>query len=143
MSLILKYLTVLLVSTIKVGLGGIPLSFAYGFDTLTIITLNILGGSIGVVVFVNISDWLNHKINAYYEHKPPRKKFTRTNRIIIKVKIHGGVYGLCLLTPLFLSFPLGCFITVRYFKHKPQIIKLMLIAVVFWSVVLGSFGALR
>jgi hypothetical protein len=138
-----EYLSVLLISTIKVGLGGIPLSFALGFNTQTIIVLNIIGGSIGAFVFVNLSDWLNHKMNSYFSKKAPRKKFTRTNRIIIKVKKYGGVYGLCFITPLFLSFPLGCFVTVRYFRNKKQIILWMIVAVVFWSIILGSFGALR
>jgi hypothetical protein len=138
----LEYLSVILISTIKVGLGGIPLSIALGFDTKTIILLNIIGGSIGVFFFVYLSNWLNEKLNTYFKKKSNQRKFTRTNRFIIKVKTHGGIYGLCLITPLFFSFPLGCFVTVRYFKNKQKIIVIMLISVIFWSTILGSLGGL-
>lgn len=138
----LEYLSVILISTIKVGLGGIPLSIALGFDAKEIIILNVIGGTIGVFVFVYLSDWINSKLNKFFANRKNKKKFTRTNRIIIKVKTHGGIYGLCLITPLFLSFPLGCFVTVRYFKDKKKIITIMLIAVVFWSTLLGSLGGL-
>jgi len=139
---ILQYISVILLSSIKLGFGGVPLSIVYGFDLKMIIILNVIGGTIGVFIFVNIGEWLNQKINIYFAKRFTPKKFTTTNRFVIRLKKFGGIYGLCFITPLLFSFPLGCLITTRYYKNKTKVIAIMLVFVVFWSVLLGSLGSL-
>lgn len=48
----------------------------------------------------------------------PKKKFTRTNRQIIKIKHRIGKWGVCWLVPLFFSLPLGSLITAKFYRHQ-------------------------
>ncbi len=58
--------------------------------------------------------------------KEPRK-FTRTNRRIIKIKSAVGIYGVTWMFPLFLSVPLGTIITAKFYKHQKQTFPLIVL----------------
>jgi hypothetical protein len=58
------------------------------------------------------------------------KKFTRTNRRIIKVKRSVGIYGVTWMFPLFLSVPLGVIITAKFYKHQKQTFPLIVLFLV-------------
>lgn len=139
MVLLRKYITIILLSSIKVALGSLPLSIYYGFNIETMILLNLLGGSMGIVFFVSLSEKINTYLNKVVSKRTP-KKFTLTNRIIIKVKWHGGLYGICFITPLFLSIPLGSFLCVRYFGNKIKIMFSLFISLMFWVLVFSFLG---
>lgn len=48
-----------------------------------------------------------------------KKKFTKTNRFIIKIKKTMGIYGMAMYVPLFFSIPLGVIITAKFYgKNK-------------------------
>jgi membrane protein DedA with SNARE-associated domain len=49
-----------------------------------------------------------------------KKRFTKTNRRIIKIKQSIGIYGACYLFPFFLSIPLGSIITAKFYKHQKK-----------------------
>jgi hypothetical protein len=134
-----KYISVLLLSSIKLVLGSLPLSVYYEFDTTTMILLNLFGGTIGIIVFVGLSEKLNSILNKFMRKKNSRK-FTVTNRIIIKVKWYGGLYGISLITPLFLSIPLGSFLCVRYFKNKTKIMLSLFLSLTFWVTLFSLLG---
>lgn len=51
------------------------------------------------------------------EYKPKRK-FTKGNRKIIKLKHSIGKWGVCWLVPLFFSIPLGSIITAKFYRHQ-------------------------
>ena len=137
--LIQKYISVVLLGTVKVVLGSLPLSFFYGLDTYTIIGLNMLGGILGIFIFVSLSEFINQSLNTLFKNKK-RKHFTFTNRLIIKVKWYGGIYGICFITPLILSIPLGSFLCVRYFKQKGKIILYMIVSLSFWVTLFAFLG---
>ena len=48
----------------------------------------------------------------------PKRKFTKSNRKIIKLKHRIGKWGVCWLVPLFLSIPLGSIITAKFYRHQ-------------------------
>lgn len=56
-----------------------------------------------------------------------KKRFTKTNRIVIRVKHSVGKYGACFLFPLFLSIPLGTIITAKFYKHDSNTFVLILL----------------
>lgn len=139
----LEILSVVLLSTVKMGIGGIPLSFVYKFSVLKSIATTTLGGCIGAFAFVNLSDLilkLLHKWGLFHNNKPnakPKKKFTFTNRLVVKIKHKFGLFGIAAVTPLFLSFPFGCFLAVRYFHNKKRITAYMFASTIFWSVTIS------
>jgi hypothetical protein len=50
---------------------------------------------------------------------PLRKKFTRTNRLILQLKRKLGIIGICFWAPFFLSVPVGSIIAAKFYgSHK-------------------------
>ncbi len=137
---LLEILSVILLSSVKMGIGGIPLSFVYKFSVLKSITTTSFGGCIGSFVFVNLSDVLLKMLHKWGIFKPKqkvKKKFTFSNRLVVNIKRKFGLLGISAVTPLFLSFPFGCFLAVRYFKDKKKITAYMFASTIFWSVTIS------
>jgi hypothetical protein len=68
-----------------------------------------------------------------HPHQQSKKIFTHRNKIIVSAKRRFGLAGIAFLTPLLLSIPIGCFISVRYFKNKQRVLMYMFCSVVFWA----------
>jgi uncharacterized membrane protein len=140
----LEIASVFLLSSVKFFFGGVPMALGFGFSALESIAVTSLGGFTGVTTFV----FLSERIIIYYRRRaafrraaglaPRKKKFTRRNRTIIKVKNKFGLAGFTFLVPVFIPIPIGCFLTVRYFHNKQRILRSLFAAVLFWSVV-GTF----
>lgn len=47
-----------------------------------------------------------------------KKKFTKTNKFIVRLKSKFGVIGISILAPLFLSIPVGTMITAKFYGKK-------------------------
>ena len=136
----LEILSVVLLSSVKMGIGGIPLSFVYKFSVLKSITTTSFGGCLGAFAFVNLSDGILKLLAKWGLFKPKekvKKKFTFTNRSVVNIKKKFGLLGISVITPLFLSFPFGCFLAVRYFKDKKKITAYMFGSTIFWSVTIS------
>ena len=141
-----EIIIVFLLSTVKFSLAGVPTAIFYGFPFFKAVLVTSLGGFAGAVVFIYMSEKIlefyykrraaKHAKNPNLVHAP---KFTKRNKIIVRIKSKFGLPGIALLTPLLLSIPLGCFIAVRYFKNKHKVLLYMFCAVFFWSVCLSSF----
>ena len=120
------------------------MALSLGFSFFETVTVTSLGGFTGVTFFVLMSNKLvsylkKRKAHQHHQDQPAKKIFTRKNKIIVKVKKRYGLPGIALLTPLLFSIPIGCFIAVRYFKNKQQILFYMFGAILFWSVFISSF----
>ncbi len=124
-------------------LGAVPLAVTMGFSFFKTVVVTCTGGFTGVLIFVNLSNKLVPKMAAWREKRDQkknikRKVFTRTNKIIVKVKRRFGLPGIAFLTPLLLSIPIGCFVAVRYFHSRQIIVMWMFLSIVFWSVSIAS-----
>lgn len=53
------------------------------------------------------------------------RKFTKSNRWIIRIKHSLGIYGVSWIFPLFLSVPLGTIITAKFYKHQKKTFPLI------------------
>lgn len=138
---ILKFLSVVLLSSVKFSLGGVPLALGYQLSFFTAVLATSIGGILGVVIFTYLSEFLirtGKKIKKNRNEVKPKRKFTLTNKFIIRTKRILGLWGISLLTPLLLSIPLGVFVAVKYFKNRNLIMLYMTLFVVFWSMVLCS-----
>ena len=55
-----------------------------------------------------------------------KKKFTRTNKLIVKVKSRFGVRVMAFFAPLFLSVPLGSIITAKFYGKEKRTFPIVL-----------------
>jgi len=88
--------------------------------------------------FGKIMDWI-FKIMGIERVQKEKKKFSRMNRFIVKVKGKYGLIGLAFLTPCVFSIPLGSLIAARYYDKNKATIPYMILSIVFWSFVLTIF----
>lgn len=56
----------------------------------------------------------------------PKKKFTRINKALVKIRQTLGIYPFTFLAPLFLSIPLGSIVCAKFFGHHKKTFPLML-----------------
>ena len=59
-----------------------------------------------------------------FKHK---KKFTKTNKFIVKIKRKFGLYGVSMFAPLFLSVPIGTIITAKFFGHLSKTFPIIIL----------------
>ena len=147
---------VLLVSSIKF-LFAPALSFGLGLNFLQTWLSTTAGGIVGVVVFFFLSKWLLQLYSRYffyYFHLVrvkiysklhvtvpkfiPARRFTKRNRMIIKVVNKFGMAGIVILTPVLLSIPLGTFIATRYYSANRFLLVYLCSSVLFWSLLMSS-----
>ena len=135
-----------LLSTVKFVFGAVPLALALGFSFWKTIIVTCSGGFVGSTIFIYLGEFLSKRIIKRREKRillgqVHPKKFTRTNRFIVRLKKGFGLPGIALMTPFVLSIPLGCFVAARYYPHKPRIVLLlwMYAAIVFWSVGISCY----
>lgn len=137
-----EIITVFLLCAVKPGLGGIPAAvFGFKFGFLETLVVSSAGGVTGIFVFTYLIEGILKIINNFMDkHFPGRnknkKKFTWKNRFIIKAKRNFGIIGVSAITPIFLSFPLGIFLSIRFFGEHKKTLIWMSIFCVFWTVVL-------
>src|SRR3954462_15051950 len=110
----LEIVSVILLSSIKFSIGGVPLAIFYKFSFIKAVTTTSVGGILGVFVFNFLSEWLIKTGKRIIPRNPRKKIFTWKNKLIIWIKWKMGLSGLALLTPLLLSIPFGLFLAVRY-----------------------------
>ena len=58
-----------------------------------------------------------------------KKKFTRFNKFIVKLKRRFGIYGIAFYAPLFLSVPLGSIVTAKFYGKEKRTFPLILIGI--------------
>lgn len=121
---------------------------SYGFDHTywqTILLLAI-GGSIGTVGFYllgkQVIEWFRmryarRRAERLAKGLAPRRIFTRTNRLIVRMKRTYGLIGLAVMPPI-LSIPVTSIIAAKYFRHDRRTLPYLLTAVLAWSVVLST-----
>lgn len=63
----------------------------------------------------------------------PKKKFTRLNKFMVKLKGSLGIYGITLLAPLFLSIPLGSIVCAKFYGHHKKTFPLMVLFMASYS----------
>ena len=156
MSSFLKILIVFAVSTIKFLIAP-ALSFGMGLNFVQTWLSTTAGGIVGVVIFFFFSRWiilLYSKYFSYYFHLlktklygilkigvpkfMPARKFTKRNRLIIKMIRKYGLAGIVVLTPVLLSIPVGTFLATRFYSTNRYLLVYLSASVFFWSLFMSS-----
>ncbi len=141
-----EVLTVVLTSSTKFFLAPFLAKNIYGFSFMETVGMTIAGGWIGVLFFYLFSGWVVRKTTERRWKKAvkdrargkykPRKKFTRMNKLIIRVKWGFGLIGLAAITPPLVSIPLGSVLAAKYFRKNPFTLAALMFSVVVWSFLL-------
>ena len=146
-----QIISVFIASTLKLGIVGVPMAAAFKFSFLKTVLVCGSGGICGSFIFGYLSEevlifwsWLMKKL---YPNRPKKKRFTKTNRMLVRIKKYFGITGIALISPLFLSIPLGSFVAVEFFRHKNKTVLYMSVSAVLWTVILyffynGAFDAI-
>lgn len=58
-----------------------------------------------------------------------RKKFTKLNRFIVRIKMRIGLIGICFWAPFFMSIPIGSIVTAKFYGKRHVTFPLMCIGV--------------
>ena len=111
------------------------------------------GGTFGAAIFYYSSELL-----LKYSHKKklgkreemekngipfiPKKKFTKTNRFIIRLKRTLGIYGICFWAPFFLSVPIGSIIVAKFYGHLKKTFPLIVIGMFLNALIMTSLSYL-
>lgn len=144
----MKILSVIFFSSFKFAMT-FPLAimvYKMGFWK-TLLWIN-TGGILGIFFFTYLSKgvliiWNGFRSKYFRTGKKKttktKKKFTRKNRIIIRIKNNYGMLGIAIANPILLSIPVGVFLAQRYYANRPSRFLYMIIANAVWSVLYGVF----
>ena len=153
---VLKVITVVLLSSVKF-VGGVPLSFAYGFGYVETILFTVTGGMTGVLVVIygtvyitRFTIWIN---KTWLHLSREKEQVTLASVPMVKVKSLGrkrrirrfirlwkkyGLIGIALITPILISIPVGTFLATRLVASKRKVFFYMFGSVLFWSVFIAT-----
>lgn len=87
------------------------------------------GGIVGAAIFYFAAEFFikrSHnkrvaKRNYALENNIPfkeKKKFTRLNRFIIRIKMRIGMIGICFWAPFFMSIPVGSIVVAKFYGKR-------------------------
>lgn len=136
-----KFISAALACTISLSKIGIPAVIAiYKYNFIMALLSSCTGAIFGTVVFTylfaGILKWWDKLKDRWFASKHPKKIFTKSNRRIIRIKHRFGLTGIAILTPIFLSIPIGAFLAERFYKDKKKVIIYLSISAIFWCIAL-------
>lgn len=135
MSVALKILVVIFLSGIKF-MFAIPLSIIkYDFNFIQTLLYSVAGGVLSVFVFAYLSDKIYKIINKRNKNKAKKRSVKKA--LAIKTARKYGLIGIAVLTPVFLSIPIGTYLALYFFPEKRKTIPILITSVVGWSLVLS------
>lgn len=108
------------------------------------------GGIVGVTFFYFLANTLFRLSEKKRKKKDfenqvkgifvPRKKFTRTNKFVVRTKRRFGLIGLACITPALISIPIGSVLLAKFYPNYRITLPVVYAFVVGWSFLLTSFG---
>jgi len=96
---------------------------------------NVIGGIIGIIIFVQLGEYIQLWLIKTYPKKF-NKKFSRRTRFLARIKQIFGLWGIAFLTPIILSIPVGVFFAMDLTSNKKKVMTRMIVACVAWSIIL-------
>ncbi len=70
----------------------------------------------------------------------PKKKFTRMNKMIVRIKHSIGIIGICFYAPLFLSIPGGSIIAAKFYGHDKRAFPLIVLGIGINGIIITSLA---
>ncbi len=111
------------------------------------------GGTVGSAMFYFFSELVmklshNQKVKKYEDMErkgiaiPVKKKFSKTNKFIIRIKQKLGIYGICFWAPFFLSVPIGSIIVAKFYGKQHKTFPLIVLGMAINSLIMTSVAYL-
>lgn len=127
------------------GGPGLGLSFWETYFTC------VAGGIFGATIFYFSANYFMKRAKEKYnalrqkhldEGKPftEKRKFTRGNKFIVRVKMRLGIIGTAMWVPLFLSVPLGCIITAKFYGDDKRTFPIIVFGMFFNGAIMTSIA---
>ena len=135
MPLILKYLIVYALSSVKIIFGP-TLGLAYGFSVIETIIVSVLGMMTTVYLLTYFGDAIRIIFRRFSFRKKNHKVFTKRKRRFVRIWTKYGVPGIAFFTPILLSPPGGTILANAFKGKSHEIIKWMWIFAILWTVIL-------
>jgi len=120
---------------------------ALKFSFWTGFFFNVGAGFTGVSFFFFLSDYFMERAHKKRVRRlndgsaKPKKIFTRLNKFLVHGKRKLGLFGQAILTPMLISIPVGSIITAKFFTHNKWAYPALLLAVIFWALVVGGLAS--
>jgi hypothetical protein len=136
-----KFISAALACTISLSKIGIPTVIAiyksnYVLALVSSCTGAVFGSILFTYLFAGILKWWDNLKEGMFSTKHPKKIFTKFNRRVIRIKHRFGLTGIAILTPIFLSIPIGAFLAERFYKDKKKVILYLSLSAIGWCFVL-------
>jgi len=161
MEYILKYGTVFLIASVKY-FWATPYSFGMKLNEWETIVFIETGGILGFLFFYYFFGFLFKELKLLWpivynftpvlfkvrfemwrkrkrENKIYARKFTKRNKMIVRMRDRYGIWGLVILSPVILSIPIGALLGFKYFRHDHRFIPYMIISILIWGVISVTF----
>ncbi len=118
-----------------------PLAFGLDFTGYQTFLLILFGSTTSTVFFYFFGGWaieVISKVTVFLFGKggSKKKKFSRTNRFIVRVRSKLGLFGIAAITPCILSVPVGAILAYTYYRHKKSTLLYLLASCLFWTLVI-------
>jgi hypothetical protein len=131
---------IFLLSTVKLGFGGVPAAIFSKYPFFKAVTITSAGGIFGCLVFSEIStwllDWWNKFRLKYLPYRKPRPEGVVHHKLAYKIMQKWGLAGLAFFTPLILSIPIGTLLAVHFYHDKHKVLSFLFISILLWDIVL-------
>jgi hypothetical protein len=112
-----------------------------GFSFIETYVVCVSGALISAAIFFFSSEYFlkkAHKKRKELIHKSietgiplkQKKKFTKTNKLIVRIKHKLGIVGVAFYAPLFLSIPIGTIITAKFYGKEKRTFPLIILGIV-------------
>lgn len=134
MELILKYISVYLVSMVKF-IGGPLAGMSLGLSYLETVLLTVAGMMTSVLMFSYIGRKASKWYTAY-RRSHQRPVFSRRSRRVVHIWRNFGVVGVAFFTPLFLTPVFGTVVAAVFGVPRGQIFVHMLWSASMWGFIL-------
>lgn len=124
----------------------VPAAYIAGYSFWQTILIAVTGGWLGILSFYYAGQFIvslyDQYVGRFLRTNRQRKKFTRSARILVKVKNKYGLIGLALISPTIISIPVGCIIAAKYFSNDRKTVPVFFSSIVFWAFVLTGLTSL-
>lgn len=136
---ITKFLGLFILSATKYFAAVLLLLADKSISPIEMFAILIIGGVIGVFGFYFFGKVINMLVDKFLllwkKELVIKKRFTKKNRRLVKVKTKYGLIGISVITPIILSIPIGCFLARRFYSNEKKTLPMMLLGVLSWTVV--------
>lgn len=69
-----------------------------------------------------------------------KKKFTYFNKLVVKMKMKLGVYGVAMYAPLFLSVPIGSIVTAKFYGKEKKTFPIIVLGMFINGLITSSIA---